>query len=160
MNDFCNGLFEMFGGLMLGLNVVKLYKDKEVKGVHWGAVAFFFSWGLWNLYYYPSLNQWWSFAGGCLIATMNLAWLSMLVFYSVKVHERKPWLCWIGIHDWAVLRSCGGYMGTLVVQDRVCLRCAKRDDQFKRRAAEEREQLERQQKAKELISATIDNNFR
>lgn len=84
MNDFCNGLFELFGGIMLGLNVLQLYRDKEVKGVHWGAVAFFFSWGLWNLYYYPSLNQWWSFAGGCLIASMNFAWLFLLVFYSLK----------------------------------------------------------------------------
>lgn len=80
--DMINGAYECCGAAFLMLNVWKLYQDKEVKGVSWIAVAFFFSWGLWNLYYYPILGQWWSFAGGCLIAVVNAMWLGMLIYYS------------------------------------------------------------------------------
>ena len=83
-NDMTNGLFELIGSGFLVLNVVKLQRDKEVKGVSWIAVGFFFLWGLWNLFYYPSLNQWFSFAGGCCIATVNAVWLGMLIWYSCR----------------------------------------------------------------------------
>lgn len=81
MNDLINGLFELFGGLLLAINVVRLRKDKSIKGVSWLPVAFFTAWGLWNLHYYPSLNQWFSFAGGLLVVFMNGFWLALLVHY-------------------------------------------------------------------------------
>ena len=74
------------------------------------------------------------------------------------------WLCWFGLHDWAVLRSFGGgYYGPRL-DDRICLRCAKRDNQIER--ADERKrrhellQQKRTMRAKELLASTIDNNFR
>lgn len=98
MSDMINGLFELIGSGFLVLNVLKLRKDKEVKGVSWIAVGFFFLWGLWNLFYYPSLDQWCSFAGGCCIATVNAAWLVMLIWYSRKiplanVPQQDDWPC-------------------------------------------------------------------
>jgi len=83
MSDMINGLFELIGSGFLVLNVLKLRQDKEVKGVSWVAVGFFFLWGLWNLFYYPSLGQYYSFAGGCCIATVNAVWLVMLIWYSI-----------------------------------------------------------------------------
>lgn len=80
--DMINGLFELFGSLMLWTNVRQLYKDKEIKGVNWWTVVFFTSWGIWNLFYYPSLGQWWSFYGGISIALANLVWLIMLLCYK------------------------------------------------------------------------------
>ncbi len=32
-HDLVNGAFEFIGGLFLILNIAKLYKDKEIKGV-------------------------------------------------------------------------------------------------------------------------------
>ena len=34
-NDMINGLFEVFGGLLLCLNCWKMFCDKQLKGVSW-----------------------------------------------------------------------------------------------------------------------------
>ena len=49
----------------------------------WLHAGFFAAWGYWNLYYYyPSLDQWWSFWGGVGVVTMNTIWLGQLIYYS------------------------------------------------------------------------------
>ena len=85
--DMINGLFELVGGILLILNVMQLYKDKKLNGVHWSPTIFFTSWGIWNLYYYPSLDQWYSFAGGLFIVTVNSIWLFQIYYYS-KVYPK------------------------------------------------------------------------
>ena len=80
--DLINGLFELLGSVMLWKNVSQLYKDKEVKGVHWMATGFFALWGYWNLFYYPHLNQWWSFIGGVSIVIANTIWLLQMLYYG------------------------------------------------------------------------------
>jgi hypothetical protein len=74
-------LFELFGSAMLWRNVLQLYRDKQVKGVHWSATFFFAAWGYWNLFYYPHLDQWWSFAGGVSIVIANTIWLGQMHYY-------------------------------------------------------------------------------
>ena len=83
LNDSINGLFEVIGGCLLWLSVLKLYRDKKVAGVHWLPFVFYASWGYWNLYYYPSLNQWLSFVGGIVVVTSNTAWVILYVKYIV-----------------------------------------------------------------------------
>ncbi len=83
-DDMINGLFELTGASFLVLNVLKLHRDKSVKGVSWISVGFFFLWGLWNLRFYSALHQWFSLAGGICIAIVNAIWLSMMVYYSRK----------------------------------------------------------------------------
>ncbi len=80
--DVVNGCYEGFGGLMMLLNCYRLYKDKQVKGVSLVTTAFFTSWSFWNLYYYPSLGQWFSFSGGLIIGFFNALWVGMAVYYS------------------------------------------------------------------------------
>ena len=80
--DLANGSFEMIGAVMLGRNVWQLCKDKIVRGVHWWATAFFASWGVWNLGYYPSLDQWFSFSGGVAIVAINTVWLVQMFYYN------------------------------------------------------------------------------
>jgi uncharacterized membrane protein YfcA len=82
MNDFINCVFEFGGGILLIVNCFRLYKDKEIKGVSISVTAFFMAWGYWNLYYYPSLNQWWSFIGGILIVAANTVWVGMAIYYA------------------------------------------------------------------------------
>jgi hypothetical protein len=67
---------------MLALNVRRVWRDRTVAGVHLAPTAFFTAWGLWNLFYYPSLGQWASFAGGCAIVIMNAVWLVSAFFVS------------------------------------------------------------------------------
>jgi hypothetical protein len=80
--DLVNGAFELFGGIFILNHCRTLRKDKEVKGVSIISIVFFSGWGIWNLYYYPHLDQWLSFAGGLLISAANLLWIGMLLYYS------------------------------------------------------------------------------
>jgi len=80
--DVINGLFEFFGSTGVWLNVVALHRDKQFRGVRIGPTALFASWGFWNLYYYPHLNQWLSFVGGLSIVAANTTWLLQMLYYQ------------------------------------------------------------------------------
>ena len=82
MNDWINGSFELLGGILCWLNVAKIRKDRKVQGVYWPVQAFFALWGWWNLYYYPSLGQWASFAGGAFLVIGNTAWVLLALKYA------------------------------------------------------------------------------
>lgn len=75
--DLVNGLFESVGGVSSWLSVRQLARDRKVRGLYMPAQYFYAAWGLWNLFYYPSLAQWLSFLGGILIVSGNIAWLSL-----------------------------------------------------------------------------------
>jgi hypothetical protein len=80
--DLINGIFECSGGVFISMSIVKLYHDKAVRGVSWPHVAFFSSWGFWNLYFYPYLEQWLSFVGGAALVAANTIWLGQIVYYN------------------------------------------------------------------------------
>jgi len=82
--DIFNALFELGGSFVLSLNVIRLYQHKVVKGVHYAPTAFFATWGAWNLYYYPYLEQWYSFMAGILLVTVNIIWLGQVYYYYRK----------------------------------------------------------------------------
>ena len=82
--DLINGCFELFGAPFILLSVIKLHKHKVVRGVSWLHAGFFAIWGMWNLYYYPYLNQWASFVGGIAIAITNTIWVCQLIYYKRK----------------------------------------------------------------------------
>jgi hypothetical protein len=75
--DLINGSFEVIGAIFTWRNAVQLRRDGEIRGVYWPTSAFFTAWGLWNLVYYPALGQWFSFWGGVLLVSGNVAWVAM-----------------------------------------------------------------------------------
>jgi len=79
--DIFNGAFETLGGLFILNHCRAVVRDKAVKGVSILSTAFFSAWGLWNLYYYPHLEQWWSFSGGVVIVAANCLWVALLLRY-------------------------------------------------------------------------------
>ena len=79
--DLLNGCFEFCGSLLICVNVAALYRDKCFPACAW-VPAFFFLWGLWNLFYYPHLGQWLSFTGGCGIVVANGVWAAQMVYYG------------------------------------------------------------------------------
>lgn len=87
--DLINGLFEFGGSLLIWLNVRALHRDKQFKGVSIAPTAFFFGWGIWNLYYYPSLEQWASFFGGLSIVVANGVWVAQMVYYWRKEERAR-----------------------------------------------------------------------
>lgn len=74
--DHINSLFETIGGLLLFLNARKALRDRAIRGIHPAPTLFFWAWGVFNLWYYPSIRQQWSFWAGivpCLANTVFLA---------------------------------------------------------------------------------------
>lgn len=84
MNDQINGIFEMVGGVVLLFNIYYLWRDKSLAGVSVWPTIHFTLWGVWNLWYYPSLGQTWSFWGAVCIVSANTVWVAMAVVYSVR----------------------------------------------------------------------------
>lgn len=82
--DLINGVFEFGGSLLIWMNVRQIRRDKGYAGLYWPAIAFFAGWGFWNLFYYPALGQWFSFAGGTSIVVANTTWLYLMRCYGPK----------------------------------------------------------------------------
>ena len=78
--DIANGAFELIGAGLNWRNVGRIRQDKRVRGVDWRTWVFFALWGWWNLFYYPSLGQWASAAGGVVMVAANTVW----VIYAIK----------------------------------------------------------------------------
>jgi hypothetical protein len=82
INDVINGAFEAGMAAMLAPSVVRLARDKCVKGWSIHSVLWPTLWGFWNLYYYPSLGQWCSFFGGLAVVSVNSIWVALAIYYS------------------------------------------------------------------------------
>lgn len=76
--DFSNAMFEFIGGLAVLRTVMHAWKVGKIVGVHWMTPAFFWTWGAWNIFYYPHLDQWMSFVAGLFIFAVNTAWMYSL----------------------------------------------------------------------------------
>lgn len=76
--DLINGIFEALGGAAVWWNVRTILRQKRYAGFSPATTIFFASWGLWNLWYYPSLGQIWSLFGGIIICVGNLAYIVCL----------------------------------------------------------------------------------
>lgn len=87
--DLINGLFEFAGALFCCAHVKQILQDKQVKGVAWTPFLFFTSWGLWNLWFYPAVGCWFSFAGGILLAAVQVTYFTLMVYYKWKVSHPK-----------------------------------------------------------------------
>jgi hypothetical protein len=83
--DVVNAAFEMCGAVFTFKNTLRVIQDRGYAGIYLPAIVFFFSWGGWNLYYYPSLGQWWSFGAGAALFLANLTWITAMAYYGRKV---------------------------------------------------------------------------
>lgn len=79
--DIINGTLELLGAGFVALNVRQILIDKMVRGFHWAPCVFFAIWGWWNLFYYPHLDQWFSFAGGVALIAVETTWLVLIFRY-------------------------------------------------------------------------------
>ena len=79
--DIVNGVFGLGMACMLCLNVLRLWRERKVRGVSFWAVFWPTMWGYWNLYYYPSLDQWWSFVAGIGVVSMNTTWVALAILW-------------------------------------------------------------------------------
>lgn len=82
--DAVNGVFEGGGSILIWLNVRHIVRDKVVRGISLLPSVFWTLWGFWNLYYYPHLHQWLSFAGGLGVVWGNFLWLALALYYTYR----------------------------------------------------------------------------
>ena len=75
--DVINGGFEAFGAWAVWKNVARLRKDRDVKGIVWEYQVVFWIWGLWNIFYYPNLHQWFSTAAAIVLMLGNMTWVAL-----------------------------------------------------------------------------------
>lgn len=80
--DLINSLFELCASLFILGHVRTLCKDKLVRGVSVISTVFFFAWGIWNPFYYSSLNQPLSFYAGLAACAANGLWIGLMVYYK------------------------------------------------------------------------------
>ena len=82
--DAMNGVFEFLGGVFVMLSILRVLRDRSVRGVSGWAVALFTFWGVWNLFYYPHLHQWFSFFAGVFVVSANSIWLFLIIWYRKR----------------------------------------------------------------------------
>lgn len=82
--DTINAAFECMGGVFTLLNVRAILRDKMVRGIDLRVNTFFLTWGMWNLFYYPHLDQWLSFAAGVFLTSVSSIYYGLLIFYFMK----------------------------------------------------------------------------
>jgi hypothetical protein len=82
--DILNAGFEFFGAVAVAASVRKAWRARSVVGVDWKTPAFFWSWGVFNLFYYPHLDQWASTVAGACVLLANTAWLGVVITYGRK----------------------------------------------------------------------------
>lgn len=76
--DLANGALELSGGLFILNHCRAVMRDRRVAGVSKLSIALFTLWGVWNIYYYPSLGQWASMTGGLMVVAANALYLGLL----------------------------------------------------------------------------------
>ena len=79
--DLINGGFECIVGATVWLNIRQIYLDRRTYGIHLVPCVLFTMWSIWNLFYYPHLNQWISFIGSLNMALANCIWVGQMLYY-------------------------------------------------------------------------------
>ncbi len=82
--DMINGIFEAMGAMFVAMHARATWRARSSAGVSIVACIAFTVWGAWNLFYYPHLNQWWSFTGGIAVFAVNIVWLWLVIRYRAR----------------------------------------------------------------------------
>ena len=80
--DTINAFFEAAGAVFILPSILKAWRERMIRGGHWLTPAFFFSWGIWNIWFYPAAGQPLSGAVAIGCAVANGAWLALVIRYG------------------------------------------------------------------------------
>lgn len=91
--DMVNSALQVGGTAFTFVNVSKLYRTKCPKGVSFWAISFFVTWGIWQLYFYYGLGQWFSMGASFSMLIANGIYASLVLKYELMHRkERKEFL--------------------------------------------------------------------
>ena len=80
--DIINSSFIFIAGFFYILNLFKLRKDKDVKGISKLSIVFFSCWNFWTFYFFIATTDfvWTQFSYG-FVSIINLLYLTLLLYY-------------------------------------------------------------------------------
>lgn len=87
--DQCNACLELAGAGLRLLDCYRLYQAKRFVGGSIFTALFFFGWGMFNVVYYPSLHQVYSFAAAIALTAVNGLWIVMAMVYNWRYNKQQ-----------------------------------------------------------------------
>lgn len=78
--DAINAVFQFGGAFFIALAIREAIRHKG-QGAHWGQVLWFTAYGIFSCAFMHGLEQTWSFIGATLVASTNLVFASVLVYF-------------------------------------------------------------------------------
>lgn len=86
--DITQAAWELGSAAFGLLNIRAIRRSKRLEGIHWAPTAFFFAWGVYNLWFYSALGLPVSWFAGCAITAVNMAWLAHVAYYCLNKTPR------------------------------------------------------------------------
>lgn len=85
MYDQINSGFIFIAGIFYVLNLFKLIKDKDVKGISKLSICFFSVWNIWTLFFFLMVSEfWWTIAAYGIVAVLNVVYIILMIKYTRK----------------------------------------------------------------------------
>ena len=85
MYDQINSGFIFVAGIFYVLNLLKLIKDKDVKGISKLSIVFFSIWNIWTLFFFLMVTEfWWTIGAYIIVTVLNIVYIILMIKYSRK----------------------------------------------------------------------------
>ena len=78
--DYITSAFQAGAVLFLCANIIRLWKDGELKGISIWMMVYFTIWGYWGVFMWADLQQPWSMWTNVGIAVAYTIWLGLALF--------------------------------------------------------------------------------
>ncbi len=83
--DQINSGFVLMAALFYVLNLLKLMKDKEIKGISKISIGFFSLWNVWTLFFFIKVSEyWWTIGAYIIVTILNIAYITLMIKYGLK----------------------------------------------------------------------------
>jgi hypothetical protein len=86
--DMVVAFFEAVSAVLICVSVVKLHKDKKVRGVSAWPVTFFALWGWWNIYWYAHIDAPYAWWAGLGVVAANTTWAVQMIYWVWREMHR------------------------------------------------------------------------
>lgn len=80
--DVTQAMWEAGSACLQLLNLRAVRRARKVEGVHWLPTAFYFAWGIYNIWFYRVLSLPFAFWASLAITAVNLTWLLHVWYYA------------------------------------------------------------------------------
>ena len=85
MYDQINSGFIFIAALFYVLNLFKLIKDKDVKGISKLSIVFFSLWNIWTLFFFLMVTEfWWTITAYIIVSVLNVTYIILMIKYGIK----------------------------------------------------------------------------